>query len=97
MAAAPPPQIFEPPIFGEQQEKIWATPVFKEVFMFFFFYYYCFIIFYVFKLLTRSRRNILVKFTRDSGCLARDEFLGIMEGYQMLISIFVFFYCSALH
>ena len=32
-----------------------------------------------------------VKFTRDSGCLARDEFLVISEGDHMLIYIFVFF------
>ena len=32
-----------------------------------------------------------VKFTRDSGCLARDEFLVISEGDRMLIYIFVIF------
>ena len=30
-----------------------------------------------------------VKFTRDSGCLARDQFLVIFEGDHMLIYIFV--------
>ena len=99
------PQIFESPIFGGQQEKIWAKPVFKGVFMFFFFtiiifyffyalcifyFYYYFIIFHVFKILTWSRRNIPVTSTRDSGCVARDEFL-VREGYHMLIYIFVFF------
>ena len=33
----------------------------------------------------RSRRNNSVTFTRESGCLARDEFLVIREGYHMLI------------
>ena len=33
-----------------------------------------------------------VKFTRDSGCLARDEFLVISEGDRMLIYIFVIFF-----
>ena len=32
-----------------------------------------------------------VKFTRDSGCLARDDFLVISEGDYMLIYIFVIF------
>lgn len=31
----------------------------------------------------------LVKLTRDSGCLARDQFLVIFEGDHMLIYIFV--------
>ena len=58
------PQIFEPSSFWGQQEKIWAGPVFKDVFMFFllllffyyyffvsciYYYYYYFIIFHVFK------------------------------------------------
>ena len=33
-----------------------------------------------------------VKFTIDSGCLARDEFLVISEGDDMLIYIFVIFF-----
>ena len=33
-----------------------------------------------------------VKFTQDSGCLARDEFLVISEGDHMLIYIFVIFF-----
>ena len=37
-----------------------------------------------------------VKIT-ENGCLARDEFLVISEGYHMLIYIFVFFYCWALY
>ena len=32
-----------------------------------------------------------VKFTRDSGCLARDKFVVISEGDHMLIYIFVIF------
>ena len=32
-----------------------------------------------------------VKFTRDSGCLARDEFLVISEGDHMVIYKFVIF------
>ena len=41
--AAGPPQIFELP--PKKQGKIWAKPVFKDVFMFFFFNYHYF--FYV--------------------------------------------------
>ena len=46
-----------------------------------------------------------VKFTRDSGCLARDELLVISKGDHMLIYIILFFwgggggpslYCTAL-
>ena len=46
----------------------------------------------------------LVKFTRDSGCLARDKLLVISKGNHQLIYIFQFFflflgalYCTALH
>ena len=39
----------------------------------------------------------LVKFTRGSGCLARDQFLVIFERDHMLIYIFVFLYCWALY
>ena len=56
-----------------------------------FYFYYYFIIFHVFEILTWSRRNIPVTFTRGSGCLARGVFLVIREGYHMLIYIFVFF------
>ena len=35
-----------------------------------------------------------VKFTRDGGCLARDEFLVISEGDHMLRYIFVIFLLS---
>ena len=39
-----------------------------------------------------------VKFTGDSDCLPRDEFLVISEGDHMLMYIFVFFfYCWALY
>ena len=38
-----------------------------------------------------------VKFTRDSGCLARDEFLVISEGDPMLRYIFVFFFFIVEH
>ena len=34
------PQIFEPPSFWRQQEKIGVKPVFKDVFMFFYYYYF---------------------------------------------------------
>ena len=33
-----------------------------------------------------------VKFTRDSGCLARDEFLVISEGDHIWMYIFLFFF-----
>ena len=77
-----------PPKYGQlrffgQQEKIWVKPVFKDVSMFF-----IIIIILkrqIFSILTRSRRNNSVTFTRVSGCLARDEFLVIREGYHMLI------------
>ena len=38
-----------------------------------------------------------VKFTRDSGCPARNEFLVISEGDHMLIYTVVIFYCWALY
>ena len=65
-----------PPKFGQlrffgQHEKIWAKPVVKDVSMFF-----IFIIILkrkIFPILTRSRSKNSVTFTRDSGCLARDE------------------------
>ena len=38
----------QPPIFLEQQEKIWAKPVFNYVFMFFIDYYYYYNIFFIF-------------------------------------------------
>ena len=34
------PQIFEPPIFGGVQEKIWAKPVFEDVFIFYYYYFF---------------------------------------------------------
>ena len=36
----------------------------------------------IFSILTRSRRNNSVTFTRDSGFLARDEFVVLREGYH---------------
>ena len=85
----PLPKFSSPPFFGGNKIKL-GRRQFLKTFSCFFYYYY-FIIFYVFKLLTWSRRNISVTSTRGSGWLARDEFLVIREGYQMLISIFVFF------
>ena len=48
------PQIFESLIFWGQQEKIWAKPVFKDVFIFFllllllFFFFFMFDVFFIF-------------------------------------------------
>ena len=48
------PQIFEPPSFWRQQEKIGAKPVFKDVFMFFlvllffYFFFFMFDVFFIF-------------------------------------------------
>ena len=37
-----------------------------------------------------------VKFTQDSGCLSRDEFLAIMEGYHVDLHSFLnVVYCTA--
>ena len=58
----------------------------------FFFYYYYFEEINQFSLLTRSRRNNSITFTRDSGYLASDEFLAIREGHHMLI-----FFCWGLY
>ena len=91
-AAAPPK--FEQLRFFGQQEKIWANLLLKDVSMFF-----IIIIILkrqIFPILTRSRRNNSVTFTRDSGCLARDEFLVISEGYHMLI-FFIVGHCTSLH
>ena len=83
--AAAPPNFGQLRFFG-QQEKTWAKPVFKDVSTFYYYYYFEEInIFY----LTRGRRNNSVTFTRDSVCLAHDEFLVIREGYHMLIFCFV--------
>ena len=38
-----------------------------------------------------GRRNNQVTFSRDIGCLARDEFLVIRKGYHALIYIFINF------
>ena len=48
------PQIFESHIFWGQQEKIWAKPVFKDVFIFFLllllllFFFFMFDVFFIF-------------------------------------------------
>ena len=44
------PQIIEPPIFGGEQEKIWAKPVFKDVFIFYYYYlfFFMFDVFFIF-------------------------------------------------
>ena len=89
-AAAPPK--FEQLRFFGQQEKIWAKPGFKDVSLFF----YCYfeeinILFYSHKNPDVGRRNNQVTFSRDIGCLARDEFLVIRKGYHTLIYIFIVF------
>ena len=99
------PKFSSPLFFGGSKRKFGRSQFLKAFSCFFFFtiiifyffyalcifyFYYYFIIFHVFKILTWSRRNIPVTSTRDSGCLARDEFL-VREGYHMLIYIFVFF------
>ena len=49
---------------------------------------------WIFPILTWSRRNNPVTFTRDSGCLAPDEF---QHGYKGKVSYADFFYCWALY
>ena len=85
----PPPP---PPNFG-QQEKIWAKPGLKDVSLFFLllFWRHKYFIFYSDKNPDVGRRNNQVTFSRDIGCLARDEFLVIRKGYHTLIYIFIVF------
>ena len=73
--AAPPP----PPKFWAIQtfwaaRQIWAKPVFKDVFKFFI------EIDRYFLFLPEFKNGKPVKFTRESGCLARDELLVISKG-----------------
>ena len=79
------PKIWATWIFWAARE-IWAKPIFKEVCM-------CVCVFFF------SKRDISyfklvsvvkpVKFTRDSGCLARDEFLAIIKGDHILIYLYI--------
>ena len=87
--AAAPPNFGQLRFFG-QQEKIFKT--FKDVFMFFFINI---LKRWIFSILTCSRRNNPVTFTRDSGCQARDEFLFIREDYHML-SFFIVGHCTVM-
>ena len=92
------PQIFEPPSFWKQQEKIGAKPVFKDVFMFFYYYYFfisffffMFDVFFIFIIILLffmffSFNLKSAQYSSYSGCLARDEFLVIREGYHMLFT-----------
>ena len=86
-----------PPKFWAARE-IWAKPVFKDVFKFFI------EIDRYFLFLPEFKNGKPVKFTRESGCLARDELLVISKGGHKLIYIFLFFcvcswalYCTVPH
>ena len=84
-----------PPKFWAARE-IWAKPVFKNVFKFFI------EIDRYFLFLPEFKNGKPVKFTRESGCLARDELLVIRKGGHKLIYIFLFFvfvlgYCTVLY
>ena len=99
------PQIFEPPSFWRQQEKIGAKPVFKDVFMFFYYYYFflsfffMFDVFFIFIIILLffmffSFNLKSAQYSSYSGCLARDEFLVILGrvSYVILhICIFLLF------
>ena len=65
---------------------------FSYVSCIFYFYYY----FYYFSCFLSFNLKS-AQYSSYSGCLARDEFLVIREGYHMLFYIFAFFCCSALH
>ena len=96
------PQIFEPPSFWRQQEKIWAEPVFKDVFMFFFLlllfiflfflcfmYFLCLLLFYYFSCFLSFNLKS-VQYSSYSGCLARDEFLVILGRLYVILHICIF-------
>ena len=94
-AAAPPPKFWTIQIFWAARE-IWAKPVFKDVFKFFI------EIDRYFLFLPEFKNGKPVKFTRESGCLARDELLVISKGGHKLIYIFLFFvfvlgHCTVLY
>ena len=90
--AAAPPNFGQLRFFG-QQEKIWPKPGFKDVSLFFLLLFWRdkYFIFYSDKNPDVGRRNNQVTFSRDIGCLARDEFLVIRKGYHTLIYIFIVF------
>ena len=71
--AAAPPKFWAIQIFWAARE-IWAKPVFKDVFKFFI------EIDRYFLFLPEFKNGKPVKFTRESGCLARDELLVISKG-----------------
>ena len=91
----PPPKFWAIQIFWAARE-IWAKPVFKDVFKFFI------EIDRYFLFLPEFKNGKPVKFTRESGCLARDELLVISKGGHKLIYIFLFFvfvlgHCTVLY
>ena len=81
--AATPPKFWVTQVFWAGRE-IWAKPVFKGVFNFVLIHSY-------FLFLPEVGIVKPVKFTRDSGCLARDEPLVISKGDYKSIYIFLFF------
>ena len=89
--AAAPPSFGRLRFFG-QQEKVWAKPGFKDVSMFFYCYFEEINSYILFWQKSWRRRNNPVTFSRDIGCVARDEFLVIRKGYHTLIYIFIVFY-----
>ena len=62
--------------------------------MFFYYYYFEEINVFYFNLKKNPEVGVIIPLhSRDIGCLARDEFLVIREGYHMLIYIFTVSYC----
>ena len=82
----------QPPQILGNKRKFGQSQVLKTFRCFF----YCYfeeinILFYSHKNPDVGRRNNQVTFSRDIGCLARDEFLVIRKGYHTLIYIFIVF------
>ena len=76
--------------------------MFFLVLLFFYFFFFMFDVFFIFIIILLffmffSFNLKPAQYSSYSGCLARDEFLVIREGYHMLFYIVAFFCCSALH
>ena len=85
--ALQPPQILGNSYFLGSKKKFWQSQVLKPFPRCLFYYFEEINIFYFNLKKSCIRHNYPVTFSRDSGCLARDEFLFIREGYHMLTYI----------
>ena len=95
-AAAPPPKILGNSGFFGREEKFGQSQFLKI------FSSFSFLIHRYFLFLSEVGIDKALKFTRDSGCLTRDEVLVISKGDYKLIYIFLFFcvffeHCTVLH